>query len=149
MIYGNFFLLKNQMRLFGCKVSWVIRFSTIIKLPQSFIILIIREESPRLYSCGTLILEFRWCVKYNLSVLYTAGQKIKKSSDQKNLWNQVNQFHEKVFGQIPFFALSKIALSIFELGKNLKVPKMQFHEKNFLIYLILFYGFLIFWPTVR
>ena len=26
--------------------------------------------------------------------------------------------------------------SIFELGKSLKLPEMQFHEKNFLIYLI-------------
>ena len=44
----------------------------------------------------------------------TVGQKIKKSSGQKNSWNQINQIHEKIFfDQIPFFAISKMAKNQF------------------------------------
>ena len=37
--------------------------------------------------------------------VHTVGQKILKSQGQ----NQINQFHEKFFGQILFFAISKMA----------------------------------------
>ena len=41
------------------------------------------------------------------------------------------------FYQIPFFCNFKIGqISFFELGKSLKLSKMQFHKKYFLIYLI-------------
>ena len=42
---------------------------------------------------------------------YTKGQKIKNKlqAKKKNLWNQINQFHEKKFvDQIPFVAISKM-----------------------------------------
>ena len=36
------------------------------------------------------------------------------------------------FDQIPFFAISKMAKNhFFKMGRSLKLPKMQFHEKNF------------------
>ena len=62
-----------------------------------------------------------------------SGPENLKSPGQKNSWNQIIQFHEKkFFDQIPFFCNFKNEQkSIFELGKNLKLPKMQFHEKKF------------------
>ena len=47
---------------------------------------------------------------------------------------KINQFHEFFFDQSPIFAIDQ--KSFFELGKSLKLPKIQFHEKNFFIYLI-------------
>ena len=44
---------------------------------------------------------------------YIVGQKIKKSPGQKNSWNHINQFHEEFFGQISFFAISKMAKNQF------------------------------------
>ena len=32
---------------------------------------------------------------------------------KKNSWNQINQFHEIIFGQIPFYAISKMAKNQF------------------------------------
>ena len=42
---------------------------------------------------------------------HTVGQK--KVHAKKNLRNQINQFHEYFFGQIPFFAISKVAKNQF------------------------------------
>ena len=56
-------------------------------------------------------------VNANKFYYYTVGQKIKKVQAKKNSRNQINQFHEIFFDQIPFF-------------KNLKLPKMQFHKKK-------------------
>ena len=54
------------------------------------------------------------------------------------------------FGQIPFFAISKLLKINFELGKSLKLPKMQFYEKNYLISQVFLPGlFQIFWPAVN
>ena len=60
-----------------------------------------------------------------------------KSPGQKNSWNQIlNQFHEIFFDQIPFFcSIKNDQKSIFELGKSLKLPEMQFHKKK-MIHLI-------------
>ena len=45
-----------------------------------------------------------------------------------------NDFTNKLFDQIPFFAISKMAKNEFlNWGK---LPKMQFHEKKKMIYLI-------------
>ena len=49
----------------------------------------------------------------SMNMKYTVGQKIKKSPAQKNTWNQINQFHEFFFVQIPFFAISKMAKNQF------------------------------------
>ena len=41
---------------------------------------------------------------------------------------------KKLFDQIPFFAISKMAKNqflFFEVGKSLKLPEMQFHIKKF------------------
>ena len=39
---------------------------------------------------------------------YIVGQKILKSPGQKNLWNQINQFHEKIFlSKIHFLQFQK------------------------------------------
>ena len=42
-----------------------------------------------------------------------SGQKIFKNPDQKNSWNQINQFHEKFLGKISFFAISKMTKNQF------------------------------------
>ena len=58
---------------------------------------------------------------------------------------------KKFFGQTPFFAISEMAKkSIFELGKSLKLPELQFHEKIDLFDFTNFFAwtFLILWPTV-
>ena len=60
------------------------------------------------------------------------GQKILKNPDQKNLWNQINQFDEK---KIFFSKFKNDQKSIFEEGKGLKLLEMQLHEKKG-IYLI-------------
>ena len=56
-------------------------------------------------------------------------------------------FLKKLFDQIQFFAISKKAKkSIFVLGKGLKLPEMQFHEKKSELF-----DFTRFfpWPTVQ
>ena len=40
------------------------------------------------------------------------ARKLKKSG-QKNSWNQINQFDENFFDQIPFFAISKLVKNQF------------------------------------
>ena len=61
-----------------------------------------------------------------------SGPENLKKSRPKNSWNQINQFHEIFFDQIPFFEISKNDHKlIFELGKSLKLSKMQVHEKKF------------------
>ena len=53
------------------------------------------------------------------AVKYTVGQKIKKSPDQKNSWNQINQFQEKYFWPNSVFCNFKNGQkSIFELRKK-------------------------------
>ena len=78
--------------------------------------------------------------KYKCSNFFkgaTVGQKIKKSPGQKDSWNQINQFHEIFLWPNSIFCNFKNGQkSIFELGKSLKLPKMQFHEKFLFIYLI-------------
>ena len=46
--------------------------------------------------------------------------------------SNINQFHEKVFQPNSIFAISKMhdQKSILELGKSLKLPEMQFHERE-------------------
>ena len=59
----------------------------------------------------------------------TAGQKILKSPGKKNSWNQINQFDEQFFWPNSIFCNFKNdQKSILELGKSLKLSKMQFHE---------------------
>ena len=67
----------------------------------------------------------------------TVSQKIRKSPGPKNSWNQIIQFHEKfIFWPNSIFCNFKNGQkSIFELGKSLKLPEIQFHEKK-KIYLI-------------
>ena len=73
-----------------------------------------------------------------------ATQWAKKTREIKEI-----NFTKFYFDQIPFFAISKMAKNQFlKLGKSLKLPKMQFHEKN--SWFIWFHEFfcLDFWPTV-
>jgi len=86
-----------------------------------------------MYVCFSLV--------YVLKELVHSGAEIlKKSRPKKNSWNQINQFHEKFFWPNSIFCNFKNGQkSIFELGKSLKPPKMQHHEKKILI--ILFYEF--------
>ena len=67
---------------------------------------------------------------------------VKKSPGQKYSWNQINQFHDKIFWPKSIFCNFKNGQkSIFELGKSLKLPKMQFHEeKNYLFDFTSFFG---------
>ena len=65
-----------------------------------------------------------------------------KKSRPKNSRNQINQFHEIFFWPNSIFCNFKISQkSIFELGKSLKQPKMQFHEKIFFDQNPFFYHF--------
>ena len=66
--------------------------------------------------------------KLELNTYFTVGQKIWKSPGQKNSWNLINQFHEKISWPNSIFCNFKNGeKSIFELGK---VLKMQFHEEK-------------------
>ena len=57
-------------------------------------------------------------------------EKLKKSRAKINSRNQINQFHEKKFlTKIHFSGFKNDQKSIFDLGKILKLPEMQFHEK--------------------
>ena len=67
-----------------------------------------------------------------LNYVHTKSQKIKKSLGQKNSWNQINRFQEIFFRPSSIFCNYKNdQKSIFELEKSLKLPEMQFHEKNY------------------
>ena len=58
-------------------------------------------------------------------------ENFKKSPGKKNP-REINQFHEFFSDQIPFLCNFKNdQISIFELGKSLKLPKIQFHKKIF------------------
>ena len=73
---------------------------------------------------------------------HTEGQKILKNPGQKNSWNQINQFHEKIFWpNFIFCHFKNDQKSIFELRKSLKLPKMQFHGNLFIYLFILFHNF--------
>ena len=64
----------------------------------------------------------------------TAGQKIfKKSRPKKLVESNKSISRKKFFTKFHFlpFQFKNDQKSIFELGKSLKVSKMQFHEKNF------------------
>ena len=52
---------------------------------------------------------------------------------QKNSLNQINQFHEKIFDQIPFFGISKMAKNQFLTGKKFKTTKNAISRKNLFI----------------
>ena len=64
---------------------------------------------------------------------YTVGQKIQKSPDHKKLVKSNKSISRKNFlTKIHFFCNFKNGLkSIFELEKSLKLPEMQFQEKQF------------------
>ena len=76
---------------------------------------------------------------------------------KKISWNWFIWFHE-FYGPGPFSNFWPDSIfsnfkngqkSIFELGISLKLPKIQFHEKKFLISRVYLYGlFKIFWPSV-
>ena len=51
------------------------------------------------------------------------ARKFKKVQSKKNSWNQINQF--------PFLWFQKWKKTIFELGKCLKLPEVQFQENCF------------------
>ena len=54
-------------------------------------------------------------------------------SNRISFASDVKQWAKKM-KKVPFFSISKMGQkSIFELGKSLKLPKMQFHEKKILI----------------
>ena len=55
------------------------------------------------------------------------------------MWNRINQFHKKNFWWSKSFSFLQFINGqkpIFELGNSLKLPNMQFHEKNFFEYLL-------------
>ena len=63
---------------------------------------------------------------------YTVGQKIKKKSMPKKLVKSKKSITRIFLGPNSIFCNFKIGQkSIFEVGKILKLPIMQFHEKNF------------------
>ena len=83
-------------------------------------------------------------LRYQPASTSHSGPENLKITGQKNLWNQINQFHEMLFWPNSIFCHFKNgSKSIFELGKSLKLPKMQFHEKK-LVYLIS----RVFWPIM-
>ena len=60
----------------------------------------------------------------------TVGQKKLKKSRQKISWNQINQFHEKCFDQIPFFLFQKWSKINFWTGKKFKTAKNAISRKK-------------------
>ena len=81
-------------------------------------------------------------IRYSESRRLHSGPENLKSPGQKNSWNQINQFHEKFFlTKLHFFFNIKNGQKwIFELGKSLILPKMQFHEKKYLFDFMSFFA---------
>ena len=58
-------------------------------------------------------------------------ENLKKSRPKKFVKSIKINFTKKIIGQIPFFAISKMAKNqILNWEKSSKLPKMQFHKKN-------------------
>ena len=60
-----------------------------------------------------------------MQLLYVTSAR-KNSTGHKNSWNQINQFHENSI----ICNFKNGQKSIFDLGKSLKLSKIQFHEKK-------------------
>ena len=61
-----------------------------------------------------------------------SGPENLKDSRPKTVVKSNKSISQKKFDQHPFFCIFRNGQkSIFELGKSLKLPKMQFHEKLF------------------
>ena len=54
---------------------------------------------------------------------------------KKPSWSLVNQFHDFFWPNTIFCDFKNGQKSIFELGKSLKLPERQFHEKNFFLFI--------------
>ena len=68
-------------------------------------------------------------------LINTVGQKIWKIQAKKKLVKSNKSISQFFFDQIPFFAILKMAKTQFlKWEKNLKLSRMQFHKKMFLIY---------------
>ena len=130
MLKCNFHLPDKIMRI----KKPLKKFTLIFALPSSPFWLLMQNAKERsIYWCYT-----NWNPK-KFNFVEAAGH-----SGPKNSWNQINHFQEIYFDQIPFFCNFKNGQkSIFEPGKKLKLPKMQFHEFFCLD------SFLIFWPAVH
>ena len=129
-VYSKIFLklMKNQYFQFFLR-HWFLNLWRLINiwiwyLELAFIPLwLIRKKESDQIKIRKIILklwvfELIWgktfCSSFNwTSCLTVLGQKIKKSPGQKNSWNQINQFHEFFFHQIPFFAISKMVKNQF------------------------------------
>ena len=76
------------------------------------------------------------CMIFTLKNLFQWDRKFKKVQAKKNSWNQINQFYEILFWPNSIFCHFKNGQkSIFELGKSLKLLKMQFHEIFYLVFM--------------
>ena len=65
--------------------------------------------------------------------MHTVGQKILKKSRPKKLVKSNKSISRIIYlAEFQFFNFQNGQKSIFELGKSLKLPKMQFHEIFFL-----------------
>ena len=71
------------------------------------------------------------CCFSSSSSVGIVGQKIFKNPGQKNSWNQINQFHEKNFDQIHFFAISKMAKNEFFPWKKFRTAINVISRKKF------------------
>ena len=68
---------------------------------------------------------------------FHSGSENLKKVQAKKLVKSNKSISPKCFGQIWFFAISeKAKKTIFEIGKSLKLPKMQSSRKKFLVYSI-------------
>ena len=70
--------------------------------------------------------------RVKILVWHSGPENLKKSRAKKNSWNKINQFHEKIFfDQIPFFCNFKNdQKSIFELGRKFRIGKKCNFMKN-------------------
>ena len=83
------------------------------------------KDWPLLSKLNLALIKLFFSLNYNTQW----ARKLKKIPGQKNSWI--------FFDQIPFFVISKMATNQFlNWEKGLKLSKMQFHEKNYLNYLI-------------
>ena len=65
--------------------------------------------------------------------MHSGPENFKKVQTKKNLSNQINQFHELFLTKSILCNFKNGQKLIFELAKSLKVLKIQFPEKNYLI----------------
>ena len=95
-----------------------------------FILFIITANIPALVTGRMSYVDLAW--PFGLGMCHNGPENLKKSRPKKNLVKSNKSISRKNFWPNSIFCNFKNGQKpIFELGKSLKLPKMQFHEKIF------------------